>query len=91
LSAKSLDWALSEAEQRFPDPFMNRNVLQSLECERSCEHARANVAHSWMFRIMEISELIGLIESGSGTVVGVAEVTDCVASLTREARRNASG
>jgi hypothetical protein len=30
--------------------------------------------------------LIGLIESGSGSVVGVAEVADCVGPLTRETR-----
>jgi hypothetical protein len=33
-----------------------------------------------------IRELIGLIESGSGMVVGVAELTDCVGPLTRELR-----
>ena len=33
-----------------------------------------------------IRGLIGLIESGSGTVVGVAELTDCVGPLTREQR-----
>jgi hypothetical protein len=37
-----------------------------------------------------IRELIGLIESGSGMVVGVAELTDCIGPLTRELRiRNA--
>jgi len=33
-----------------------------------------------------IRELIGLIESGSGTVVGVAELSDCIGPLTRELR-----
>jgi hypothetical protein len=37
-----------------------------------------------------IKELIGLIESGSGTVVGVAELTGCIGPLTRDMRiRNA--
>ena len=37
-----------------------------------------------------IKELIGLIESGSGTVVGVAELTGCIGPLTRDLRiRNA--
>ena len=33
-----------------------------------------------------IRGLIGLIESGSGAVVGVAEVADCIGPLTRELR-----
>jgi hypothetical protein len=38
----------------------------------------------------QIRGLVGLIESGSGTVVGVAELADCVGPLTREIRiRNA--
>jgi hypothetical protein len=38
----------------------------------------------------QIRGLVGLIESGSGTVVGVAELTDCVGPLTRDLRiRNA--
>lgn len=37
-----------------------------------------------------IEELIGLIESGSGTVVGVAQLTGCIGPLTRDLRiRNA--
>jgi hypothetical protein len=34
----------------------------------------------------QIRGLIGLIESGSGTVVGVAELADCVGPLTRQVR-----
>ena len=30
--------------------------------------------------------MIGLVESGSGTVVGVAELTGCVGPLTRDLR-----
>jgi hypothetical protein len=33
-----------------------------------------------------IKELIGLIESGSGTVVGVAELTGCIGPLTPDLR-----
>ena len=51
-----------------------------------------NGAKSWEIRRGRclIRELIGLIESGSGAVVGVAELVDCVGPLTRKMRiRNA--
>jgi len=49
-------------------------------------------AKSWEIRRGRclIRELIGLIESGSGTVVGVAELVDCIGPLARQIRiRNA--
>lgn len=43
---------------------------------------------SWEIRRgrCHIRGLIGLIESGSGTVVGVAELVDCIGPLTRPVR-----
>jgi hypothetical protein len=72
--------------------YYNRWNMRALVIMPEPMHRILDGSKSWEIRRGRclFHELIGLIESGSGLVVGVAELTGCIGPLTREMRmRNA--